>query len=284
MIDIATVVFDQELSQLKAQAHSVALYCQHIGVKNIYVILNDHDSVAQHIDPAWWGDLAPRVIVIPRTVFSVEFDSNGWLSQQVLKILVAGLSYNTWTMVLDAKTVFVRQLNLHELIDDQGRIAVGSLDIYPVFERSKQIVDQLYNIDLTRQLGPGGVPFFFHNDVVRLMIAETTFTVKQTFPQWFQTQGMLTEFILYSGYLTHRFGGFDGFYAPESKVHACNICHSEVEKFDQKFEEMHESAVTTVSIHRNAWNKLTVEQQQQYSEFLLSKGIVYESPVSSSAS
>lgn len=273
MIDIATVVFEQEIAQLKTQAQSVALYCQHIGVKNIYVILNDHERVAQQIDPTWWGAMAPQVIIIPRTVFSTEFDSNGWLSQQALKLLVAGISYNTWTMVLDAKTVFVRELNLYELIDEQGRIAVGSLDIYPVFEQSKNIVDQLYNIDLVRQIGPGGVPFFFHNDIVRLMIAETTFTVKQTFPQWFQSQGRLTEFILYSGYVMHRFGGFDGFYAPESRVHACNICHSEVERFDQKFAEMCEADVNTVSIHRNAWTKLTTHQQQQYQEFLKSRGV-----------
>jgi len=274
MIDIATVVFEQEIPQLKTQAHSVALYCQHIGVKNIYVILNDHESVAAQIDPAWWGPLAPCVIIIPRTVFSTEFDSNGWLSQQVLKLLVAGISYNTWTMVLDAKTVFVRELNLYELIDDQGRIAVGSLDIYPVFEQSKNIVDQLYNINLNKQIGPGGVPFFFHNDIVRLMIAETTFTVKQTFPQWFQSQGRLTEFVLYSGYVMHRFGGFDGFYSPDSKIHACNICHSEVERFDHKFAEMQDADVITVSIHRNAWSKLTENQQQQYWEFLSSRGVI----------
>jgi len=274
MIDIVTVVFEPELAQLKLQAHSIDLYCRGIGVRNIYVVINDVETLASRIDPTWWGVFAPQVLIVPRTVFSVEFSNNGWLSQQALKILTASISHNTWSMVLDAKTVFVRDLDLTELVDSQGRMRVGHMPVYPVFEPARQIVNEFYQIDLDSQLGPGGVPFFFHNDTVRLMIAEAAFCARQSFPQWFQAQGRLTEFVLYSGFLKHRFGGFDAFYSPDNAVFPCNVCHSEVERFDHKLIEMSRPVTSTVSIHRDAWSQLAPDQQQQYQDFLVSRGVM----------
>jgi hypothetical protein len=207
------VVFEEEIPVLRAQAQSIALYCKKIGIRNIYVVLNDEETVAAKIDPAWWGEFASAVLVVPRTMFSTEFVQDGWLSQQVLKLLTASMSYNTWSMVLDAKTIFVRELDPKQITDEQGRMCVGTMDIFPVFEPARLIINQLYNIDLKQQLGPGGVPFLFQNDVVRLMIAETTFRVKQKCPLWFQGKGRITEFMLYSGYLQYRFDGFETFYA-----------------------------------------------------------------------
>lgn len=273
MIDIVTVVFEPELAQLKLQAQSIDLYCRRIGVRNIYVVINDSDQLAQQIDPAWWGTFAPQVLIVPRSVFSTEFVDNGWVSQQALKILAASLSHNVWSMVLDAKTIFVRELDPIRLVDGLGRMCVGQLPLYPVFEPARQIVNEFYQIDLDSQLGPGGVPFFFHNDTVRLMIAESAFQARQSFPQWFQSQGRLTEFVLYSGFLKHRFGGFDAFYSPDNAVFPCNICHSEFSRFNDKLSEMTHPQTSTVSVHRDAWTQFTLEQQQQYRDYLISRGI-----------
>jgi hypothetical protein len=273
MIDIVTVVFEPEIAQLKLQAQSIDLYCRKIGVRNIYVVINDSETLAQQIDPAWWGAFAPQVLVVPRTVFSTEFSNNGWLGQQALKILTASISHNVWSMILDAKTVFVRDLDPAELVDSQGRMRVGQMPVYPVFEPARQIVNEFYQTDLDSQLGPGGVPFFFHNDTVRLMIAETAFRARHSFPNWFQAQGRLTEFVLYSGFVKYKFGGFDAFYSPNNAVFPCNMCHSEVSRFDDKLEEMSRLKTSTVSVHRDAWTQLVPEQQQQYRDLLILRGI-----------
>jgi len=273
MIDIVTVVFQEEIPVLKLQAQSVARYCRNIGIRNIYVVVNDDEETIHGIDATWWGDLANHVLVIPRSAFSTEFVDNGWVSQQVLKILAASMSHNTWSMVLDAKTIFVRDVVLTELLDKQGRMRVGVMNTPPVFEPSRLIVNQTYNIDLKQQLGPGGVPFMFQNDVVRLMIAETTFLTGKSFPRWFQLHGRLTEFMLYSGYLLHRFKGFDMFYAQETSFKICNVCHSEVVAWNRKFAEMSAPDVLTVSVHRSAWTQLSNDQKQQYQSFLIDRGI-----------
>jgi hypothetical protein len=270
-IDLVTVVFEPELPVLRAQAQSINLYCQDLGIKNIYVIVNDHDRIAGQIDLAWWGDMQHCVTILPRRTFSADFVDNGWVSQQVLKLLGAAVSFNTWSMALDAKTLFVKPLRFDDLMDSQGRAQTGQLKIYPVFELSRSRVSQLFDIDLTRQLGPGGVPFVFNTSMVRAMIADIEQRTGESFPAWFQTQGSVTEFILYSGYLEYTHMTDLLYNTEQCRLPPCNLCHSEIAAFDRKFQEMQRSL--TVSIHRNAWSQLSQEQQQQYHVFLQQRGI-----------
>ena len=274
MIDIVTVVFEQEIPVLRAQAQSIALYAQNIGVRNIYVVLNDVETIATQIDPAWWGPLANSVLVIPRTAFSTPFVENGWVSQQVLKMLAASMSYNTYSMIMDAKSILIKELDPKTFIDESGRIHIGRCPIWPVFEPSRDIVNKLFDIDLQKQIGPGGVPFFMHNDTVRMMIAEVTMRTKQSFPTWFQQQGMLTEFILYSGFVKFLCGNISVLYDKNNSLGTTlNVNHDESDKWELKISQMHDSSNFTVSVHRNAWSKLTTQQQQQYREFLINRGI-----------
>ena len=87
---------------------------------------------------------------------------------------------------------------------------------------------------------------------------------KSNFVSWFQEQGMLTEFLLYSGWIEYQ-QGIDSAVAP-CKISVQNLCHSELDIADQKLSNMSNS--TTVSIHRRAWTQLTLQQQQQYQTFL----------------
>ena len=192
MIDIITVVFEAEIPVLRAQAQSIALNCQRIGIRNIYVVLNDSETIASQIDPSWWGPLANNVLVIPRTAFSTPFVADGWVSQQVLKLMTAAMSYNTYSMILDAKTIFVRELDPATVVDATGRILTGRCPIYPVFDPSRKIVEQLFEIELSDQLGPGGVPFVVHNDTVRKIITEIILRSCTSFPLWFKQQGRVT--------------------------------------------------------------------------------------------
>ena len=262
MMDFCTVVFQEELEILKLQARSIELYAHDVGV--IRVITND-DCV---VDPAWWGKLSNQIEIVPRSRFGSIWCDNGWVSQQVLKILGSAQSTNTWTVILDAKTILVKQI---EVFDTHHRPQVGVLKIYPVFFPSQQIINQLFDIDLQRQLGPGGVPFFINNEQSRLMIQDIESRTGIDFAEWFQSQGLVTEFMLYTGYLQSN-NLIDTLYnTSASVVNPCNVCHSEVAVWDKKFADMKQA--TTVSVHRNAWSRLNLTQQQQYRDFLKLRGI-----------
>jgi hypothetical protein len=149
---------------------------------------------------------------------------------------------------------------------------VGLLDIYPVFEASRDIANVLFGTNLQQQLGPGGVPFVINTKQVRDMIAWIQHHTGESFADWFQQQGRLTEFILYSAWILYRTGSLNSMYDTDlNTIVPVNVCHSEVLAFDRKFKEMQHS--TTVSIHRRAWTQLLPEQQTQYTDFLASRGI-----------
>jgi hypothetical protein len=273
MIDLCTIVFQDEIENLQTQARSIELYCNNIGIRSIYVVVNDSDDVAQKIDPAWWGQNQNLVRITPRSVYSTTWVDNGWVSQQVLKLTTSAVSNNNWCMILDAKSFFVRDVCLDYIMSD-GRPRVGSLELYPVFRRSQEIAEQLFGIKLDRQLGPGGVPFIVKPSVVRAMISEVEDRTGENFTTWFQAQGMLTEFVLYSAYLTYKYSSFDTLYHSDFKLVNVNVCHSEVARFDQKLQDMIKPGTLSVSVHRNAWQQLSQQQQDQYLNFLHQRGIV----------
>lgn len=270
MIDIVTVVFREELAVLRTQAESIDLFCDPAIVKNIIVVVNDSNDVVNEIDPAWWGRFQDCVQIVPRTLFNIEYSDNGWLSQQVLKMLGSFVSFNEWAMVMDAKTVLVRPVD-NSLFDDRQRIRSGAFAIYEVFYPSRDIVNQLFDIDLQTQLGPGGVPFFFKTSVLRQMIAAVESRTGESFGRWFQSQGRLTEFILYSGYVDliqdNSYNQTDNALLP------VNICHSEVGIFDIKIDQMKTSNPLTVSVHRRAWANVSEQQRQNFRQLLIDRGL-----------
>lgn len=268
MIDICTVVFESELPSLRLQARSIQRFCDKIGINAIYVMVND----SSHIDRSWWGSLSHLVEIYPRSSLGSHWHENGWVSQQALKMLGAAISDNNWCMILDAKTLFVRTVDLDEIFIG-SRPATGYLPLYPVFDASRQITNDLWNIDLPEQLGPGGVPFLVEPEQVRAMMLDIYQRTGQSFADFFQAQGKLTEFVLYSGWIWFKDHGFERRYHSQHKIRACNLCHSEVKLFDSKFKSMCDSRTHTVSIHRNAWPQLSAAQQEMFLNLLSSKGL-----------
>ena len=263
MIDVITVAFEDELTSLKLQARSLELFVKDID--SIVVVVNQDQAC--RIDTRWWGRYHDKVTVIHRDLFGRLWSPNGWVSQQALKLLAATQCASKWVVILDAKTIFVTDFAL-----DETRPTVGALDIYPVFEPSRRIANDLFGIDLKQQLGPGGVPFVINSERTRDMISWIENHTGEFFAAWFQQQGRLTEFILYSAWILYSTGSLDSIYdTGRNTITPVNVCHSEVARFEQKFCDMPQA--TTVSIHRNAWSQLTPDQQQSYLDFLHSRGI-----------
>ena len=269
MFDIVTVVFKDELPILKVQAQSISEYCRHLPIRNVYVVVNDSETLVERIDPAWWYQYRTNVKILHRDVFGAQLSDNGWVSQQVLKLLTAAMSNHEWSLVLDAKTVFVKPVDQSLLLSSDRRARTGTLPVFPVFAQSQQVIEQLFDITMTQQIGPGGVPFLLKNQLVREMISEIEKITNENFCEWFVQQGCVTEFMLYAGYVIKKFRSLDSVYTqqnPEFSVQ--NVCHSEVSRFDAILDQAQANPPLTVSVHRQAWRDLTSEQQQRYRDYL----------------
>jgi hypothetical protein len=274
MLDIITVVFQDELDILQVQAQSMNLYCHDMGLQTIFVIVNDHDHVADQIDTSWWGSLQSRVQIIPRSYFTCQFVENGWVSQQVLKLLASALSLNTWSMVLDAKTLVNDYITADIFVANSDQLTLGIAPVLEVFEPAAKIAGNLFGITVSHVAQPAGVPFIFRNHDVRQMIKEIERRTHDNFAEWFQQQGMLTEFVLYTAFIQYKYQDLKQVYLGRNQTKLCNnICHSELNIFDIKLQQARDRRPLTVGVHRNAWRQLTGQQKQSYRDYLESVGL-----------
>jgi hypothetical protein len=274
MLDIITVVFQDELDILQVQAQSMDLYCQSMDLQTIFVIVNDDDHVADQIDTAWWGSLQSRVQIIPRSYFACQFVENGWVSQQVLKLLGSSLSRNTWSILLDAKTLVSDHMTSDIFVANLDQLTLGIDPVLEVFAPAAKIAGDLFGITVTHVAQPAGVPFIFNNHDVRQMIDKIETMTHDNFAEWFQQQGMLTEFVLYTAFIQYKYQDLKQVYLGRNQTKLCNnICHSELNIFDIKLQQARDRRPLTIGVHRNAWRRLTGQQKQSYRDYLESVGL-----------
>jgi hypothetical protein len=271
MIDLITVVFRDELPLLQIQARSIERYVS--GINTITVVVNDSADVAELIDTAWWGKYQHCVQV---TIRNFESRVTGWESQQLCKLLSASCCNSDWSMVLDAKTWFVKLLDTADLFDQQGRPCSGLSGISPHFEPSRQFVERYYDICMPQVIGPGGVPFVFHTKTVQSMIDNI-----ENFVDFFQTHlrypDLVTEFHLYSGHVIKQHGSLDCLYNTRSVLRVVNIDHSQLTEFDNLLTSMQSSTVLTASVHRRLYSQMTAQQLLAWKDFLIVKELLQSS-------
>jgi len=278
MIDLITVVFQPEIPYLEIQARSIENNFTEEQIRTIYIVVNDVDSVVDQVDRTWYGKFADRVVVYPYSIFGYVNQVGGWDNQQLCKILAAARSQSNWSLVLDAKTYFVRPCKTELLIDDSNRACTNLLQIQPVFESAQRTVEQLYQIKLDNIIGPGGVPFLFHTETVKSMLADTEQLTGQPFIEFFQSNvcypNLITEFYLYSGYVKYKYGGFDSLYNQKQRWTCVNISDWQLEQFDLLLLDMQRFLTLTVSVAGKTWRLLDHEQQQAYLAVLHKKHLI----------
>ena len=274
MLDFITVVFRDELPLLQIQAESFNQYISPTDVAQITIIVNDDDSVADLINPDWWGSHHNKVVIKSRSKYNYVNRVTGWEGQQLLKLLASAESDSTWSMVLDAKTWFIRPVSVVDIFD-ADRPCVGLSGISTYFESSQQFVENYYSIALPNIIGPAGVPFVFHSSTVKEMINNI-----DDFVDFFQTNlrfpVLITEFHLYSGYVIKKYGTFDVLYnTSQSRILATNIADWEANNFDSIFASITKNpALLTASIHRRVYKALKHTQLIAWVDFLRSRNLI----------
>lgn len=278
MIDLITVVFQPEIPYLEIQARSIENNFAQDQIKTIYVVVNDIDTVVDQIDPAWYGKFADRVVVYPYSIFGYVNQVGGWDNQQLCKILAASRSQCDWSLILDAKTYFIKPCKNDLLLDQSNKACTNLLMPQPVFESAKLCVEKLYQIELDHIIGPGGVPFLFHTKTINSMIADTAQLTGQSFIDFFQTNvcypNLITEFYLYSAYVKYKYGSFDHLYTQKQRWQCINVADWQVDQFDLLLQDMQRFLALTVSVAGKAWKLLLPHQQLAYLELLHKKHLI----------
>ena len=274
MFDFITVVFQVELPLLEIQARSLDLYVPPADVNQITVVVNDNDYVAELVNPEWWGQHSTKVVI--KTTSEYDLLGTGWESQQLLKLLEASQSKTTWAFVLDAKTWFIKEFNQAKLFSQSGKPWSGSVPGKPdVFVEARAFVENYYNIKMPEIVGPNGVPFMFHTETVREMINEIP-----NFVKFFETNvrgpNFLTEFFLYSGFVTKKYGNINELYGTShTYLYPMNVATTEADNFAELFNKIKKhQAVLTASIHRGVYSKISHENLLTWVKFLQERNLI----------
>lgn len=273
MIDLITVVFEKEIPLIEIQARSIELYIDTDIIRNIYVVVNDDDHIIDLINPAWWGIHSHKVQIIPRSKYGVDPTLIGWDSQQMYKLFAAESAESSWSMCLDAKTWFVQKLQWDKLFDTDGRVRFGNMYVNPVFKSAQVFLEELYNIRMTQIVGPGGVPFMFHTETVKSMFKELDTPFLEFFSTHVRLPANITEFMLYSAYVTHKHGNYSSLYSGSTYYGVQNIADFQIDKFDRMIMRMNYSQTLTASIHLRVYPLLTDQQFDDWCDFLVEKNL-----------
>lgn len=279
MIDLIIVVFQQELHLIKIQARSIELNLESHRINKIYVVVDSEDSVADLVDPAWWGINANKVKIIPRSQLGLAPQLDGWSRQQLYKLLAAEQAESEWSMCLDAKTWFVQSLEWDKLFDGNGLVRFRSFPTIDHFKSAQVFLEKFYNVELPHVIGPGGVPFMFRTELVKEMVVDIGQRTGVRFFDWFAIHLMdpyrATEFMLYSSYIIYKLGSYSTLYSRDQYYTVNNLTDWEVaDSFDLIFSRMHDPRALTVSIQGRAYPHLTDDQMSKWTDFLISKNLI----------
>lgn len=279
MLDLITVVYQKELPLLEIQARSIDLHVSPQIINSIIVVVNDHQDVCDLIDASWYGQHQNlvKIILAPKTKLS------GWDSQQLHKLATAGSSTQEWTMILDAKTWFVNDLNIDLLFDDSNRAYHCTARNFTAFNDELVFTEQFFQTSTNQTIiGPAGVPFMFHTKTVRSLIQSIENISDLPFDQWFVEHvadpPRITEFVLYSVYVLYKYGTYNYLYAELDRPNYLyfNICDWQVKDFDLIYNKIlaNINNVLTVSVHSRAYQLLSYIQKQSWLQLLVDKQLV----------
>lgn len=270
VVDLVTVVFDEEVYLLEWQAKSINKYMQVEDVNEIIIVDNGSQACKPNFE--WYGDFRQKVKIITHNDLGLKImpHLDGWRSQQICKILASSQSLCDYSMILDAKTLFSKNIQISKIFY-KNKPGVGTVPVSEHWKDSKEYLEDYFDVKILEMIGPGGVPFFFHNETIRQMIRKI-----EDFNNWFQRnlyeqtpphRTMVTEFMLYCAFVLHQHGKYDALYSPINTISPFNVADWEADKFEKIFTvDSH-----TISIAEKTKSLLDSNQLSRWEAFLNEK-------------
>lgn len=300
-LDLVTVVYEDDLHLLQTQALSIQQTFEYDDLNNIHIVVNDLMFVCEKVKKEWYGKFYNKVVIWDNWCYSVldfappyasrEKRDHGWKRQQALKLLAVSKSTADWTIVLDAKTWFVKKFHKQHFFDHQNRARTTLWPTPIPFQKGqdfcRSFIDALQPCDSQGHfsLSPVGVPFFMKPWLVKSMIDYLNPKFNNLeFLAWFMSPCYfpfcMTEFVLYSEYVA-RVHGFENFYNFNYSGVVRTVWNFGQSDSVEKFVNFIESVGTpttdhywTVSIHPHAHNRLSLEQKAQWNRYLQTNNLL----------
>ena len=275
-----TIGFEGDAGLLHLQARSMRLYCPPELIEEIIIV----DNSSRDSRRKWqgellyqYGDLASFVRIIPAAnIAAMSTDTDGWLTQQVLKIEIASIVRSERYVVLDAKNHLTARLGREflETLIGQPRMSGISYAGHPMQEFLERTLVYL-DLDPKAHIGwftRTDTPFAMLTNEVRELVRHLEQREGRPFASVF-LDGILSEFFLYSGFLMSK-GSLWQIYnrtqEREPQVWPDNAdekgCAAAIQKATQ-------TGCPFMTVHRRALARMEEKGQRLMAEFWHARGL-----------
>ena len=278
--DIVTVVCSQDLSMLRMQARSLALYLDRDFSGSIVVVVNDvlPNKLIVQIKKTILPEYAHwrlQVVLVPIQDLGHGLDaSNGWKIQQACKLAVATYMENPFYVVLDSKNHFVRHVRVSDFVT-VGGLGRQKLDAdMPTLGAHAQVCARFLGLD-PQDVKPCWpmTPFVFHTSTVRNLVAKVEQQEKCSIFSTFRRVRFLSEFLLYKAYL--RIVELNGSPAPyeEGPMLSRTVWSGQCTSSAIADAET-DSRILVFGVHRDALDGLDVNERLALNRFWRGRGLL----------
>jgi hypothetical protein len=205
-LTLVTVVFERELEMLGLQARSVGLHGSASTLGRILVIDNTQAGMAR-VDRERlmtnYGPATSRVQILRSHDVATIPQTDGWRSQQVLKLAISARIDTPYYLILDAKTHLLTPLDVGDVLAPDGRARVNKMRfsehaLRPSLERALR----WYGLPVDPYLNRFSAtvpPFVMTTATATALVDNMVARTGQPFPEAFLNAD-LTEFFAYTAF------------------------------------------------------------------------------------
>lgn len=279
-LSFVTVFFEAEVDLVELQARSLARFLRPSDVGRIIAI----DNSARGLHPARrsrlinaYGKHGQKTAILRSSDVADIPPTSGWISQQILKLLVHPLIQDRHYIVLDAKNHLIRPVSPRDFINPDGRARGAShgYEAHPLRDDLDRILRYL-DVDPLPWVSSFPVthtPFVFETDLVAHLTDAIAARSGRDFASEFIEAGLL-EFFLYSGWLVRTFGTTDG-HLDGTVVRSTTIWpgRSSAADVDAALSSADKLRSPFLAVHRGAIARAHIRSMRALSEFWLSRGL-----------
>ncbi len=306
-LTLATVVHGAELPLLAWQARSLALHGRAAGIARILIILNDVDAAQLRarldaITPLY-GRLADRVEVLSSAALFEDArarglrqhglrllarypvlqglrrsgwrGNDGWRLQQACKLAIAARIDTPYTLLLDAKNIFLRPLEASDFISPDGRARTWFSRHDPQSEawmkRSAAALGQPRH-PLAPEITTYITPFTAETRMLRDVLAAIEARHGPVGHFFAFRLNNVTEFMLINAYCNARLGGVRRVFA-DGGLRSYTIW-GDPDLMMRILREAQEVSAKCIGLHRRALPQLDAPLRALTADLLIAGGVI----------
>lgn len=286
-VSLVTVAYSDERRMLRLQARSIARFVDEGLAQSVFVIANDpsfgefRDYFERSIRDDY-GAMADRVqLVDGYGLLGAAWKTDGWVRQQILKLVSARLADSDYLLILDAKNHFIRPLTHAHLFAPDGLMRIVQYRLNDAFTQEFQNACDLFGAEPTAQdfevALPQSTPYICRRRSLLDMLSLAERLSGLPFETFFVERGPFTEFYIYYAYLLSQPELLASLYVAHSNMNVTfwNPGIETEETFRDKAQRLQSPNVCSLGIHRRYIKRMPARAREAFAEIWHDAGLVH---------